>query len=176
MKNTILIFTLSFISIGLLAQKNVNKDPNWEVGEVKIFNENKIKRAEGANHKETITNITYQTLKQLIEKVNSGNLRGDAKKNQIKKFKEYAPGGMIIFYINRPTSEEANLKNYTLTIKDNTGKEIYKRTYKDKVPKANSKEGGFYISTNLQIKYKINQPFIVEIFDGKTLYKFEVLE
>lgn len=176
MKQITLIIALFFVVFTTYAQKKIDKDPNWKVGEIKTFRENQIKRIEGENNGKSVTNITYQTLKQLIDNVNSGKLRGDAKKKQLKNFKDYAPGGMVIFYVNRATAAAANLKNFTLIVKDKTGKEIYKRTYKDKAAKTNSKDGGYYISTNLQVKYKVEKPFIIELNDGKTLYKFEVLE
>lgn len=174
MKKVIFIISLCLFSLNFIAQKSVNKDPDWKVGETKTFKGNNVKRIEGENKSQTITNITYQTQKQLIEEVNKGSSRGDAKKKQIKKYKDYAAGGKVVFFINRATLDRANLQNITITINDNAGKEIYKRTYKAKSAKADNKYGGFSISSNLQIKSKVGKPFTVELFDGKTLYKFEV--
>jgi len=176
MKNLILLITLFGALFSVNAQSNIDKDPDWGVGKIKTFKENKIKRIEGANSSETITNITYRSLKQLIEEVNSGALRGDAKKKQLKKYKDYSSGGVIVFYVNRKNEAAANLKNYTLILKNNMGEELYKRTYKDNAAKINKETGGWENSKNFELKVEVERPFIVEIYDNKTTYKFEVLE
>jgi hypothetical protein len=180
MKNLIVTALFLFATYSIQAQKAINKDPNWKVGSIITQNENNIKRIEGENVKGSITNISYKSLKQLIAQVNNGKTRGDAKKNQLKKFKDYAPGGMVVFYFNRDKEAQVNLDKYTFIIKDNSGKEIYKRAYKNKTGKVDNKNGGWYNSSNLQIKYKVSPPFTVEIqektaSDKIALYKFEVL-
>lgn len=181
MKNLTFFITFTLFIFSLTAQKAIDKNPDWKVGAIKTFKENKIKRVEGTNAGKTITNITYRSLKQLIAEVNEGSLRGDAKKKQIKKHKDYAKGGIVVFYINREKASAANLKNYTLIAKDNSGKEIYKRTYKDRAAKANDKIGGWDNSKNFEIKEDVEKPFIIEIHEklstGKSsVYTFEIFE
>ncbi|MCO6500978.1 MAG: hypothetical protein J5I47_11485 [Vicingus serpentipes] len=181
MKHLAVLFLLSFFTLSITAQNAIDKDADWKVGEVKIFKENKIKRIEGANSGHTITNITYRDLKQLIDEVNDGSLRGDAKKKQIKKHKDYAQGGIVVFYINRESANAANLKNYTLIAKDNSRKELYKRVYKDRPAKENAKNGGWSNSKNFELKVEVEKPFTIEIQEklssGKTAnYIFEISE
>jgi len=181
MKNCIFLSLLTLLTFSLTAQKAIDKNPEWKVGEVKSFKENNIKRVEGSNAGQTVTNITYRTLKQLIEEVNSGKLRGDAKKKQLKKYKDYAKGGIVVFYINREKANAANLKNYTLIVKDNSKKELYKRIYKDRPAKANAKTGGWSNSKNFEIKVPVEKPFTIEIQEklasGKSsVYTFEISE
>jgi hypothetical protein len=181
MKKLIFITLLFLATCSIHAQKAINKNPDWEVGAVVTQNENKIKRVEGANVKGSITNISYKSLKQLLDQINNGKSRGDAKKTKLKQFKDYAPGGMVVFYFNRKDEASVNLKNYTLIVSDNNGKEIYKRAYKDKAGQKDTKNEGWYISSNLQIKYKVSPPFNVEIQEKTTsgkmaIYKFEILK
>ena len=138
-------------------------------------NEHAIKRIEGDNVKGSITNISYKTQKQLIAQTNKGKLRGDAKKKQLKQIKDYSVGGLIAFYFNRESEAEVNLKNFTITIKDSGEKEIYKKSYKDKAGNIDSENGGWYISSSLRIKNKVQAPFFIEVTNGKIRYKFEVL-
>ena len=174
MKNltTIAIFLIATLTIS--AQK-INKNPDWKVGEDVVQYEHSVKRLEGENVKGSITNISYKTQKQLITQTNDGKLRGDAKKKQLKQIKDYSAGGLIALYFNRENEASVNLGNYTITVKDAADKEVFKKSYKDKAGKVDSENGGWYNSSSLRVKEKVHPPFFIEINDGKTLYKFNVL-
>lgn len=183
-KTTILLFTILTLfttsAIGQSADKLVGK--NWRPGQEKTIYGNTILRHEGKNDIAGTTNVGFMTLNQvkqdIEEQADKEMWTTEKKEDKIKEAEEYMAGGKIHLYVERLTIESANLRWFTVIVRDSTdNNEIYRRDLESDVP--NTPLGGSDYWWNvgiISIPEKIEGKIYIYIIDKlmSDKFKFEV--
>lgn len=184
MKKILATLFVSFMVLGLFAQTSMYKEGDWKEGETKTISGTTIKKISGKNSPESITNIGYQTQKQLLvdlkERKKKGSIGGDKYKMEEERVQKYCAGGLVQLYITRPTEEACNAKWFNLKVMDHKGKLIFEKQYRDEAP-TKFKDGSGYKNQSLGfISSEAFLPITIEIvenYNGKEeKYVYEVTE
>lgn len=179
------ILSLAIVSISLLnwAQPKMFDGADWAIGETKEINGVNMTRLEGENDANGVTNVGYQTHKQLVEELKErkkqGKVAGDRYKMDLARYNDFCRGGLVQLLITRHTSEECNTKNFHLTVKDKHDKVVYEKEFKDHDPRPN--KGGVVAWENHSLAFireEIFAPLTLEISENqggeKKLFVFKV--
>lgn len=184
MKKTTTI--MLFLSFTLLLYSQADKDfysHNWKVGKSKIINGNTINRHEGGNNRMSITNIGYESLAQVLSKLENDAEKQmwtpEEKKKKIDFYKSFAPGGCIELYITRSTISAANNEMFSVIVKDSTDlNEIHRETLDNDIPSYSSYNHNWWNTAYIFIPDNIKGNFFIYIIDrlgdDNSKFKFEV--
>ncbi|MEI8138122.1 MAG: hypothetical protein WCH21_12430 [Bacteroidota bacterium] len=174
---TMLITTLFFGQIDDELTK-----AKWKIGKDKVIYETTIKRLEGNNDAGGVTNVGYETFDKLIakttKKADSEMWTPEKKEKMLDLYQRASQGGMVYLYINRLTIGAANLKYFTVIIKDSTdSKEILRQELDDKIPNVPSGNDYWWNYSSIPIPEKIAGKFYIYIIDklggDNNKFKFE---
>lgn len=181
--NLKLIAFIAFLAIGtnLFAQKEL-KNKNWKVGVEKDIDGTKLKRLEGENENKITTNLSFQNQTQLYDRLkkkkSDGGIGGDKYKREMKRYHDFAKGGLVQLYLERESEPGGNLKNFKIEIQNMDGEVLHSKKMKSKSPKLISGSHAWKNQGFFWINKVIPKPFIVIINEtnGDILrsYKFEV--
>lgn len=154
----------------------------WPVGTEKILFGNRILRIQGNNDSSGVINAGYQSLDQV-----KADIRKQAEKekwsaektlNQLAGF-DQSPGGLIHLYVGRISRERANLRYFTVIVRDSTDlKEIFSRDLPYQIPNLPSTNGLWWNHTMIPLPQAINGKIFIYIVDALSVdgwkFKFEV--
>ncbi len=185
MKSPALIVSfIALITGNITAQKELSI-ANWQKGETKkIYNHN-IQKFDVLNTQNNITNISYQSAEEMVEKVKKEAKDGNWEKNktdqQLDQYRVHAKGGIIQLFVVRESEIASNLSHFTIKIyKDE--KEIQKKTLKNANGKKSSNFAPNFENTNFMwLAEPIKTPFEIHVLEAlesgeTTLHKFKVLD
>ena len=174
----------AFVLIGLAvaAQPVMYKKGDWKAGETKVVSGTRLKKVEGRNSDEIVTNIGYQTQKQLFadlkERKKTGAIGGDRYKNEQARYQQFCAGGLVQLYLLRSTEEACNPGFFHLDVKDKEGKVVFQKDLKEEKA-IKMKDGSGYKCQSLAfIKAETYLPLTIELtekYNGETfVYVYEV--
>lgn len=183
MKKLLILVTL-FICVTSYSQYDFNLEiTDWKEGTEKVLYGNSIKRLEGYNDRYHITNLGYQSLPQLIDKINKkaeAEMWNEEKKSStINSYQSQVKGGILHLYIARITLATANTNMYTVIIKDKNEVELSREELKSKVPEVPRDNKLWTNYKVISIPTEIKEKFYVYLIDaagmdGRIKYKFEI--
>jgi hypothetical protein len=184
MKKAILITLISFIATVSFGQIDDNlMKADWKPQQEKVLYGHTILRVEGKNDIGGMTNIGYETLAQLIAKVEKNAEKQmwteEKKKEQIELYNRAAKGGLIYLYLTRLTIDAANTEMFTIIVKDSTETEIFRKELKSSVPRVPSSGSDYWSnSTPISIRESIQNKIYVYVIDrlggDNSKFKFEI--
>jgi len=185
MKKLMMYLLIALISATTFAQIDpVLMKANWRVGKEKTVYEHTIIRHEGNNDIGGITNIGYESLEQIIEKIEKRAEEEmwaeEEKNNMIESFKTYAQGGIINLYITRLTIHAANLEMFTVIVRDSTDQnEIYRENIERDIPNTPRTDSDYWWNyTGVAIPVEVSGTLFVYVIDklggDNNKFKFEI--
>jgi hypothetical protein len=184
MKTTTALFLLFItnLAFGQYGDDDL-ENANWKIGqEMNIFG-NTIVRLEGKNITLGMLNVGYKTLSQLLAEVELMAEREmwlNEKKEDKKSFYEkYAGGGIIYLYLTRYLEGAADMKQFTVIVRDSTDiNEIYRKELDSEYPILSINNEYWWNSTMVftpnQTKGNIFIYVIDKLGGDNNKFKFEV--
>jgi hypothetical protein len=182
MKKSVLLLMSIVFTIGLFAQPTMYKKADWKAGETKVVSGTTIKKIEGDNLEGSITNISYQTQKQLFvdlkNRKKTGAIGGERYKNEVERYQKFCAGGLVQLYITRPTQVACNPKWFHIEVKDKNGKLLFQKDLKDEESSKIKDGSGYKCSSLAFIKSEAFLPITIELQEDnngiKTSYIYEI--
>ncbi len=185
MKTATALFLLFItnLAFGLYGDDDL-ENANWKIGqEMNIFG-NTILRLEGKNINLGMLNVGYKTLNQLLAEVELRAERemwlNEKKEDEKELYKKYAGGGIIYLYLTRYLEGGADMKQFTLIVRDSTDlNEIYREELDSESPILSINSEYWWNSRMVFIPNQTKGNIFIYVIDEVGLdnnykYKFEV--
>ena len=140
----------------------------------------KVRLVEGKNKKGGYTKVKYMNTLQLI-KMNKQNAKSQhwdesILKSKINYLKNNNVGGRLELIIIRSNTDSANLKNFTVSIKDDKNNELFTKELPFSVALPSRINKHVWNSEKIDVPQKIRPPFFVYVHDkaAERSFKFSV--
>ena len=142
----------------------------WKVNDIKIVDGIVITRLTGENTEIGVTNIVYKTQKQLIKEIRDRKSSGEMSRSRWasydEKYRRQASGGMLYVFLTRNDFDYGNMDYFHVKIVDKKGKEIFKKQYKNQIPRTYRKPEYMWKNEGkMMIGCDIYLPITIEIID-----------
>jgi len=138
-----------------------------------------IKRLQGSDEYDCITNIYYKNLHQILSEINTKSVKemwtAQEKQTKIEAYKFSCKGGQINLHINRLSLGSANTNMFSIIIKDCNENELFRYNFDSSLPSYGS--SGYWRNYGICFVNKtIKAPFYVYVIDkmSDSPFKFEI--
>lgn len=148
-----------------------------EASQIKGYN---IKRLSGKHKYGGKTELEYESLPNILAETNATAKKEmwteDKLKEQVNLLREHHKGGHLILKIERITIGSADTDNFTVIVKDESDKEIYREKLESSVANTPSGSDDWWNIAVIGIPKRIKTPFFVYVVDQleDAPFKFEV--
>ncbi len=153
---------------------------NWQLGELKTFNNVSVLRLEGENSVDHRTNVSFTSnghIQELITcKAEQENLSEEEKLNLMKFYFEEAPGGQVTIFFDRVEKRLADPRLFTVEVIDvSSGETVFKKRLENEEPHY-YKWGIWFFHKTINIPYFLEREFAVKVTDAglNKTFKFHV--
>lgn len=139
-----------------------------------------VKKISGQHKYGGVTKVQYMNLQQVLQKLKADGEKQmetpEMMKEKVMAYKSTSLGGQIQLDVERITIGAADLKQFTIIVKDVEEKELFRKDLESSVPEYSSSNDNWWNLDLIQVGNKLPAHFFVYVIDRleDAPFKFEV--